>query len=199
VDKVAQVVGMVNAIAPVPAAELRAFIATGTAVRLEPREYFCAPGERQHRIGFLHRGLVRYHVITDSGRDVTKDFSPSGQFTVSFGSAVMGEPARVAVSAVEECELTVWSWASMRAQLEQNPAWERFARRIAEWLYVRKEQRELSFLLQTATERYAEAAKTFGPAVVRIPQYQLASYLGIAPESLSRLRRRLASSGRRTG
>jgi CRP-like cAMP-binding protein len=127
---------------------------------------------------------------------VTKDFSPSGQFAVSFGSAVVGEPARVAVSAVDECEVTLWSWADLRRRFDGNLHWERFGRRVAELLYVRKERRELSFLLQSATERYAEAAKTFGPALVRIPQYQLASYLGIAPESLSRLRRRLGGSSK---
>jgi CRP-like cAMP-binding protein len=191
VDRAAQITRYVRMFAPVPEGEIAALIAVGKPLTLAAGEAFCAPGTRDHRCGFLHRGLVRYHVITDSGEDVTKDFGPSGQFAVSFGSAVMGQPARVAVSAVEDCELTVWSWAELRARTEKSIEWERFARRAAEGLYVRKEQRELAFLLQSATERYAEAAKTFGPAIVRIPQYQLASYLGIAPESLSRLRRRL--------
>jgi CRP-like cAMP-binding protein len=190
VDRFQQLSRTVHALSPVPEDELRAFFALGRPLELAADEPFCALGERQHTIGFLHRGLVRYSVTTDDGDEVIKDFGVSGSFTVSYGSAVLGEPARVAVIAVEPCELTVWPWGELRKRLDGHPAWERFARRTAELLYVRKERRELAFLLHSATERYAAAAKELGPVLSRIPQYQLASYLGIAPESLSRLRKR---------
>jgi CRP-like cAMP-binding protein len=188
VDRFEQISRTVRALAPVPEPELRAFFALGKPLELATDEPFCALGEKNHPIGFLHRGLVRFSVLTDKGDEVIKDFGTSGGFTVSYGSAVLGEPARVAVIAVEPCELTVWSWAEMRKLLDRDVTWERFARRVAELLYVRKERRELAFLLQSASERYAAASHELGPALIRIPQYQLASYLGIAPESLSRLR-----------
>lgn len=200
-ERFEQVLRSVQALAPVPEPQVRAFFDTGRERTLVTDEAFCALGETRHPIGFIHRGLVRFSVLTDAGDEVIKDFGVSGHFTVSYGSAVQNEPARVAVIAVEPCELTVWSWVEMRKLLDVHPGWERFSRRVAELLYVRKERRELAFLLQSAGERYAAAAHELGPVLSRIPQFQLASYLGIAPESLSRLRSKAGKikSARRSG
>src|SRR4051812_31884280 len=100
--------------AETPLDELNAFIAEGKPLEVSAGEYFCAPGERNHRVGFLHQGSVRFHVLTESGDDVTKDFSFAGSFVVSFGSAVRGQPAAVAVSAVEDCDFTVWPYARLQ-------------------------------------------------------------------------------------
>ena len=74
--------------------------------------------------------------------------------------------------------------------------WQKVGSRIAELLYVRKEQRELSFLMLDAEARYRNMRAQFGAAAEAIPQYHLASYLGIRPQSLSRLRRRIADEPR---
>ncbi|MFT3710659.1 MAG: Crp/Fnr family transcriptional regulator [Archangium sp.] len=189
-DRFAHFERTASRIAQMPQVELREFFASGREVKLQPEEAFVRLGEREHRVGFIHRGLVRYQVTTADGKDVTKDFGLSGTFTGSFGSALLGIPSQLSIIALEDCELTVWPWDTVRSGFERGAQWERFGRRIAELLYVRKEQRELDFLLRSAAERYADAVKLLGPAVTRIPQYHLASYLGIAPESLSRLKRK---------
>jgi hypothetical protein len=58
----------VTALAEVPAAEVEALVAAGTAARLEAGEALCAMGAREHRCAFVHRGLMRYHVITEAAR-----------------------------------------------------------------------------------------------------------------------------------
>lgn len=181
--------------AGLPDPEIDAFLADGRSLTIENGEFFCAPFARVHRLGFLHRGILRFHVLTEDGDDVTKDFAMPGGFAVSFGSAVQGRPADVALSAIGRCELTVWPYERVERQYASSAAWERFGRRVAESLYVRKERRELSFLLRSAAERLAEAREQFGPLLAEIPQYHLASYLGIAPESLSRLRRAASRRG----
>ena len=65
---------------------------------------------------------------------------------------------------------------------------------VAELLYVRKEQRELSFLLLDAEARFRQMQEQFGTQADAIPQYFLASYLGVRPQSLSRLKRRIANA-----
>src|SRR5690349_15439640 len=97
-----------------PAAELEAVLKEGRSLELPARAFFCAPGQKEHQLGFLHEGLARYHVLTPAGDDVTKDFAVAGRFAVSFGSAVQGRPAEVAISAVTPCRFTVWSWAAVR-------------------------------------------------------------------------------------
>ncbi len=174
-----------------PQRELDELLAKGRPLTLGPREFFCKPGQTRHDVGFLHEGLARYHVLTERGDDVTKDFALPGRFVVSFGSAVQHQPAQVAISTVTASRFTVWPFEWLRSVLEGHVEWERFNRRIAEFLYVRKERRELDFLLRSAPERYEVARVELGPAFGELPRDMLASYLGIAPESLSRLRRRL--------
>ena len=181
-------------LAPLPQGELDRFIASGQERTLRAGEPFCTQGQQHHEIAFIRRGIVRYHVALPSGDEATKDFSFEGGFTVSFGSATRGVPAQVAISAVTAAELLVWPWPAMTALYESSALWQRVGRLAAEALYVRKEQRELSFLLQSASERYREMHLRFGAQLDQIAQHHLASYLGIRPQSLSRLKRRVAAA-----
>jgi hypothetical protein len=172
-----------------PSEQVDTFIARGRRAHLAKGEPLCRLGDKEHRVAFLHTGIVRYHVISHDGEDVTKDFGFAPWFASSFGSAVRGVPARVAIAAVEDCAITVWPFDVVRSLYPEEIEWERFGRRVAELLYVRKEDRELAFLTQSAEQRYLSALTAFPPDLERVPQHMLATYLGIAPESLSRLKR----------
>ena len=95
----------------------------------------------------------------------------------------------MAISAVTVCQLTVWPYRTLADLYDRDPQWQRLGRLAAEMLYVRKERRELSFLLQNAETRYRNFLRDF-PCSSQIPQYYVASYLGIRPQSLSRLKKR---------
>lgn len=176
----------------VPREDVESFVGKGRRRRLTAGEPFCVLGQRQHELGFIRDGILRYHVTLADGEDATKDFSFAGTFAVSFGSASMGRPAEVAISAVVATELRVWPYEALLALYESGPPWQRLGRRVAETLYVRKERRELSFLLEDAETRYRRLHEQLGQGIDTIPQYHLASYLGIRPQSLSRLRKRIA-------
>ena len=151
---------------------------------------------QSHEVAFLQVGIVRYLVTLPNGNESTKDFSFKGSFTVSFGSAASRRPAQVAIAAVVRSELLVWPYQALLDRYESSIAWQKVGRRVAELLYVRKEQRELSFLLLDAEARYGQMRTQFGAQVDAIPQYFLASYLGVRPQSLSRLKRRIADAPR---
>jgi len=194
-DPADEIRAFVRRFASPPRDEIDDFIARGRRALLAKGEALTELGSTTHRLAFLHAGIVRYHVIVpDSGEDVTKDFSFAPSFAVSFGSAVRQQPARVAVTAVEDCAVTVWSADALIQLLDTGGAeWQRFGRRVAEELYVRKEDRELAFLTDDANARYDAMLTQFAPVAARIPQHLVASYLGITPESLSRLKRRRGS------
>jgi CRP-like cAMP-binding protein len=191
-DPAQEICAFIRRFAAPPVAELDGLVARGRRGLLAKGDSLARLGDVEHRLAFLHTGVVRYHVVDpDSGADITKDFSFAPSFAVSFGSAVRGQPARVAVSAVEDCVVTLWPARALDELYDQGGIeWQRFGRKIAEQLYVRKEERELAFLTADADARYDAMLASFPPAVTRIPQHLLASYLGITPESLSRLKRR---------
>ncbi len=175
-----------------PAAEIAALVAAARPRRLDTGQDFCALGQERHELAFVHEGILRYYVVRADGEEATKDFSFAGSFAVSYGSAVSGRPAEVAIAAVTPCRLDVWPFASVARLNERHPEWQTFLRRVAEMLYVRKERREIAFLLDDAATRYRAMLRDF-PQAADIPQHYLASYLGIRPQSLSRIKKAVSA------
>ena len=192
-ETIARIAACLGRFAVLPVADIERLVARGRTRVLEPGESFCHLGQEKHEVGFILAGIVRYLVILPDGAESTKDFSFKGSFTVSFGSAALQRPAAVAIAAIVRTELMVWPYQMLLDLYETSMAWQRAGRRVAELLYVRKEQRELSFLLLDAEARYRQMRAQFGTETEAIPQYFLASYLGVRPQSLSRLKRRIAN------
>ena len=182
--------------ADLPIVDIERFVAKGRNRMLEPKESFCHLGQEVHEVGFIKSGIVRYFVVLPDGNDSTKDFSFKSSFTLSFGSAALRRPAEVAIEAVIHTELLVWPYQTLTDLYETSMEWQKVGRRVAELLYVRKEKRELSFLLLDAEARYRLMREQFGAEADAIPQYFLASYLGVQPQSLSRLKRRITNEPR---
>ncbi len=175
-----------------PLAQIEHFVGQGKPRSLGAGECFCSLGQKNHEVAFIKTGIVRYFVTLPDGEEASKDFSVAGTFTLSFGSAAARLPAQVAIAAVVPTELVVWPYQQLLDLYASDIEWQKLGRRMAEVLYIRKEQRELSFLLLDAPERYRRFREQLGPFTDRIPQYYIASYLGIRPQSLSRLRKKLA-------
>lgn len=176
-----------------PTEQVREFAAAARTSLVQKGGFLVELGNTAHPLYFVHSGAVRYMLIVpDTGEDVTKDFSFAPTFAASFGSAVSGQPARVGIAAMTDCVVSSWPLQRLTALYDADPEWQKLGRKLAEWLYVRKEDREIAFLTQTADERYAALTLTFPEMITKVPQRHLASYLGITPESLSRLKARLA-------
>lgn len=173
--------------------DIETLVAQGKHRRLASGEAFCRLGQTHHELAYIKIGMVRYYVTLPDGEEATTDFSFAGSFALSFGSATVQRPAQVAISAIVPTELVVWPYQTLLRLYESHPEWQKVGRRVAELLYVRKEQRELSFLLMDAQARYESMRAQFGAQIDLVPQYLLASYLGIRPQSLSRLRKQAAS------
>lgn len=150
-------------------------------------------GDITHPLFFVHSGIVRYLLIVpDTGEDVTKDFSFAPTFVASFGSSLLLQPSRIGIVALTDCATSIWPLHALTSQFDRDIEWQKLGRRLAEWLYLRKENREISFITQTAEQRYAALSEAFPDRISAVPQHYIASYLGITAESLSRLKARLA-------
>jgi CRP-like cAMP-binding protein len=195
-ETVSSIAAHLGRFAALPSADIERFAASGRSRALDPGDSFCHLGQEKHEVAFIQAGIVRYLVILPDGNESTKDFSFKGSFTLSFGSAALNRPAEVAIEAVVRTQLLVWPYQVLLDLYDSSMEWQKAGRRVAEFLYVRKEQRELAFLMLDAEARYRQMRAQFGAEADAIPQYFLASYLGIQPQSLSRLKKQIADEHR---
>jgi len=111
----------------------------------------------------------------------------------AFSSLVTGQVNHVHIQALTECELFVADYGALTRLYDAHPDWERFARKLAEGYFVVKEQRELELALLDARARYKRFQEEYPGLEQLISQYQVASYLGVTPTQLSRIRARLVA------
>ena len=157
-----------------------------------PSEFVALPGERKHELLFVSEGLLRFYYVDSEGTESNKAFVAENTFAGSPVSFLLGLPTVYGIQALEKTTLLIADYADFNALLEQHPVFDRLGRIFAERLLIRKELRARSLLEQNATERYLNFVKNEPQMLQRVPQFHIASYLGITEVSLSRLRGSLA-------
>lgn len=146
-------------------------------------------GKTANAIYFIEEGIVRVYTIHD-GKEISMDFAFPHSFTTSYASFITQKPAAVNLQAVTPVSGYACYYTDLQQLYNTSHQSERIGRLVAEQQYLRKYNRELSFLQYTAQERYAQLLEQHPEVVQHIPVKQIASYLGIEPESLSRIRKK---------
>jgi CRP-like cAMP-binding protein len=159
--------------------------------RYQAGEYVIEAGQSVSRIGFLVEGLARYYYLTREGKEFNKGFAQPGHPLTSVIALVTGQPSPFYIQALDACECLFLDYEALAALCDQHREWERLARHLLEQLAIKKERREADFLLRSPQERYQQFLKEFEEVADRVPNYHIASYLGITEVALSRIRRRL--------
>ena len=169
--------------------EGRRLAAVFEARTLGAREPFALPGGAGHDVLFVHRGLLRFYYPSDGGKESNKAFVAEGEFAGALGAAALGVPPLYGIDALEASTVLVASCGALADLMDRDRVLDRFGRRLAETILARKERRARSFMQQSAAERYADLVRSRPDLVQRVPQYEIASYLGITDVHLSRVRR----------
>jgi CRP-like cAMP-binding protein len=172
--------------------DIEAFALKASLQKFCKKELFIREGEVCNQLLFIHKGAFRYFILHE-GNDLTKDFAIDNQnpFCTSFTSFITQKPSQIWIEALEDSIVWTWEEAYVSQLFQSHPGWTLFAKKMSESLYVRKEKRELDFLKLSSEERYQQFLIDFPQFHQRIPQYLIASYLGLTPESLSRMRARI--------
>ncbi|MNI08038.1 hypothetical protein D3C73_610620 [compost metagenome] len=115
----------------------------------------------------------------------------NNEFITSYSSLLQNAPSFFAIQALMDSQLIVIPYSDFQSLFARHICWERLGRIIVEQLFVKKETRERELLLLSAEARYLLFLEKYGQVVKHIPQYHIASYLGITPVALSRIRKKL--------
>ncbi len=136
---------------------------------------------------FLEKGLLRGYYFVD-GKEITNWFAQENEFATCFYSFVANKQSYEIVQTLEDCELIKLSYSSLQTLYSKFPETERIGRIIVEKYYIKLEERLLSIQFKTAKERYRNLNSTNPSILQRASLGQIASYLGITQETLSRIR-----------
>ncbi len=154
---------------------------------LKRKEFLVKAGTVCNIIGLVNSGVLR-SFVTGNGEEHNTDFYFPYCLVSAYSSFVTLLPSDHSIQALSATEVWCLALPDYDELVSADPVWLRFGKYAADFFLVRKCRREISFLKQSATERYAGMIKEYPDIEQRIPQYHIASYLGIKPESLSRIK-----------
>lgn len=153
-------------------------------------DFFLAEGEVCKHVGFLAKGLMRYY-INDDGKEKTYGFSQENNFVSNYESFVPRMPLAQIIQALEDCELFVISYSGLQEFYKEIDGGERFGRLVIEQVFIQTLQERNSFYIDSPEFRYEKFIREHPDLKQRLSQYHIASYVGVKPQSLSRIRKRI--------
>ena len=164
--------------------------------KLEKREFpkkalILKQGQVENYLSFLENGIVR-HYFARIHNDITFDITIEGAFFSAYKSFLARTPAEYCVQALTDVTLYSISFENLKKIYGETPKGNMFGRFAAEGLYLEKFNRELSLLTETAEQRYLNLFKEQPRLIKEIPLKYIASYIGITPQALSRIRKRIS-------
>src|SRR6186713_2749766 len=171
--------------------EDKAIIRTVVAPKtLKKGEFFQRQGEVAHLGAFVCKGFLRSYVIDNKGKEHIIQFAPENWWISDKGATAEGAKASCFIDAIEDSDILLIDQAGHFKMLEKVPAYGRSFQAGMQKRSAAKDKRIVHSLVADAEERYNDFIQTYPSIAQRVPQHMLASYLGIAPETLSRVRRK---------
>lgn len=159
--------------------------------QVKKNDYLLREGEICKNVYFLTSGFLRMFFIDDGGNEVNYRFTFDQNFVVDFQSFLLQKPSHFYWQAMQDSELLVLPKTAIQKLYAASPSWNNFGRLIAEKVYLQMNERVEMLQFMSPEERYNHLLSAQPELFAMISQFHLSSYLGVKPESLSRLRKRL--------
>lgn len=177
---------------PLEEQDEKQFTAIIRSSRLKKRQFIVQPRFVCTHQTYVVQGALRGYFVTNDGVEHTLQFAIEDWFISDFNSYITQQPASLFVEALEDSIVQQIEYNDVEKLCSQNQKFEHFFRMVAQRSFAFAQRRILSNLGKTAEERYLEFQNMYPSIVQRVPLYALASYLGMTPEFLSKIRRKLA-------
>jgi CRP-like cAMP-binding protein len=182
----------INKVVPVSKSEFDVLTAFFHPKHLKKKDHLYKQGEICRSIAFVNKGCLRNYHVDQKGDEQIIYFAIEDWWVADLQSVFQQIPSMFSLQALEDCELLVSSKSEFERAFEAVPAFEKFYRLKTQIAYT-SAQRSVVEKTETAEERYIKLLKKSPSILQRVPQHYLASYLGIKPQSLSRIRKKLSS------
>ena len=182
---------ILSGIIPIEHNYIDLFISKFKPVSYRKGDYFIKEGQVSRFLGFIVKGCLMCSYNMD-GKEFIDEFSMDNEFITDYASFVTGAPADKDVILLEDSDLLILGHSNLQELYDTDPIFERAGRIMAEMLFINWQQRTKSLLLEDAETRYRKLASNRPELIQRVPQYLLAEYLRITPETLSRIRKKIS-------
>jgi CRP-like cAMP-binding protein len=161
--------------------------------KLRKRQYILQQDDICKNLVFVEKGILRSYRVDDKGNEHILQFAPEGWWISDIYSFLTGEISVYNIDAIEDSELLLITNSSLEQLYEKVPKFERYFRLLTQNNMVAMQRRLTYTLSSTAEEKYLQLQAAYPNIVSRVPQHMIASYLGLTPETLSRVRKKIVS------
>ena len=160
---------------------------------LEAGDYLLPQGKICQHIYFIESGLIRLYYL-NNGKEVTHCFCRENTITTSYRSLVTRSESDIAIQAIEKTKLIVFPYHGLQSLYERDPFWQQVGRLVVENELLSTECHSRFIKEHSAIERYKKILHSDADLLQRVPLNYLASYLQVAPETLSRIRKKISTN-----
>ena len=173
--------------------DLTPVLSQAKALEVKKDEFLLQEGEKCKYSFYVEKGLLRQYMLDTKGKEHIISFGPEGWIISDRESVFFNQPSKFFIQALEDCTIKLIDDSLVRLISEKVPSFVDFNTRLLHNHIRALQNRIIQLMSYTAEERYQEFIALYPDIMLRVPQTMVASYLGIAPESLSRVRKDLAN------
>lgn len=157
---------------------------------IEKGEFITRQGQTADQVCFVAEGMIMMYLNSED-RQLVLEFFEENCYCCDYESFLTQKPSPFCLEAIERTVLVNLNFKDLQQVYRLGSVFEKVGRLVAENLYISLSHKNSSFIALSPEQRYAELLQTRPHIFQRLPQYYIASYLGITPESLSRIRKRM--------
>jgi CRP-like cAMP-binding protein len=165
-----------------------------TVKKIRKRQYLLQDGDVCKSVAFVEKGALRLYQVSEDGTEHIVHFALQGQFMTDLYSFFTNEPSVCNIDAIEDSELVLITKSASDELRKLSSKYQEYIFQLTSEAYIQLQRRLASIISLTLEERYKDLTANYPDIIQRVPQRMIASYMGLTPETLSRVRKRISTN-----